>query len=543
MASARSRFLLPRRAGTTRRTYYGTIALLEDVVQSSRAQTPDCLAARYSSLGKAYYFSGRREEAVGAFQKAVEYGPTNPMSHMWLGWAHYLNRKLPEAIRAFGEAIRLQPNDAAAHFWRGRAALAAKQYMDSQSAFGEARRLAPEAAIPQFWLCRAAFGPFRRLAYLRAPSPTDYIAIDCRAVAEGLALSILAKPRFAAAHYWFGRACYLAGRNDEAIAALEEVAKYLPNNALGKFWLARAYLSAARYDDAKRCLEEAVKRDEQRPLYWFWLGRALLRQGDCDAAIEAFETAAQDCRIYPDAHFWLGRALLRNERYQMAIGVLTEALEARATARRRFWLGRAYLAAGQHNLAAECFEAIMAAESEKYLPNDILGRRDAVHALGNYGTDYVINPHYTARPLVVSACYSLGQLYFERAEYQSALNAFGFCERLNFIMRSPLNLPTADICLSDSEKRAITEMAASVTYDEEMLSILGCNRAELTATDAMSLFIKLSKCVSRLEGHDLGLLPSVVARLSDTIRSLLKQPIVAARSNRPVEGDESDSPA
>jgi TolB-like protein len=82
------------------------------------------------SLGFAYNVTGRRDEQIAAFQRAVRLDPSLGVAHGWLGMALALAGRPEEAIDSLEQALRLSPRDpakelflfatAVAHFAAGR---------------------------------------------------------------------------------------------------------------------------------------------------------------------------------------------------------------------------------------------------------------------------------------------------------------------------------------------------------------------------------------------------------------------------------------
>jgi tetratricopeptide (TPR) repeat protein len=72
----------------------------------------------------------------------------------------------------------------------------------------------------------------------------------------------------------------LAGRMDEAIGALRNQVKNLPNDAASYSLLARAYLTLQRWDDAIAAGQKAVALEPGNSEYHLWLGRAYGEKAD-----------------------------------------------------------------------------------------------------------------------------------------------------------------------------------------------------------------------------------------------------------------------
>jgi Flp pilus assembly protein TadD len=67
-------------------------------------------AAPHNGLGNVYRDLGRQEEAIAAFQRAIELDPTNAISHNGLGEVYRALGRLEEAIAAYERAIVIDPD-------------------------------------------------------------------------------------------------------------------------------------------------------------------------------------------------------------------------------------------------------------------------------------------------------------------------------------------------------------------------------------------------------------------------------------------------
>ena len=69
-------------------------------------------------LGSILSWSGRPEEAIGLIKKAMRFNPIYPDYYLWiLGHAYFLLERYEEAIEAFERALNLNPNFHPAHFY------------------------------------------------------------------------------------------------------------------------------------------------------------------------------------------------------------------------------------------------------------------------------------------------------------------------------------------------------------------------------------------------------------------------------------------
>lgn len=92
-------------------------SVASDATTASPSATNPEIEAEDSSqalfeMGQDYYQSGRWEDAVAAYRKAVELDPTYQAAYVNLGDAYYQNQQLNLAIEAYQQALELNPDDA-----------------------------------------------------------------------------------------------------------------------------------------------------------------------------------------------------------------------------------------------------------------------------------------------------------------------------------------------------------------------------------------------------------------------------------------------
>jgi tetratricopeptide (TPR) repeat protein len=106
------------------------------------------LAYPHNGLGNVYQQNGRYPEAIAAYQKAIELDPNNALSHNGLGNVYSDNGRYPEAIAAYQKAIELDPNFAAPHNGLGNVYRQNGRYPEAIAAYQKAIELDPNNALP-----------------------------------------------------------------------------------------------------------------------------------------------------------------------------------------------------------------------------------------------------------------------------------------------------------------------------------------------------------------------------------------------------------
>jgi tetratricopeptide (TPR) repeat protein len=210
------------------------------------------IAAEKIAEGDALAELGRLDDAIEAYEQAVQADPGSSLYHVKLGDAYRTlgddgeEEKYEDALEAYGKAI---------------------ENVDDQD---------PE--LPGYYALRASL-------YARLGRSGD--AIDDYARAIGLDGTVAA--------YYVARApLYVrVGQNGAAIADYEQAIELEPDNPLLHEALAQLYYDLERYDEAIEALTTATQLNPQRGPAFYLLGLAHERIADADAAIGAFTTCTE----------------------------------------------------------------------------------------------------------------------------------------------------------------------------------------------------------------------------------------------------------
>ncbi|HEX4826408.1 MAG TPA: tetratricopeptide repeat protein [Candidatus Polarisedimenticolaceae bacterium] len=103
-------------------------------------------AMSLSDLGTALRETGRLDDAVATYRRAISMAPDTPYSHLDLGKAMARAGRFDEAAAETREAIRLAPEIGEAHFDLGVLQFRANDLQGAAQSFGEAFRLSPTDA-------------------------------------------------------------------------------------------------------------------------------------------------------------------------------------------------------------------------------------------------------------------------------------------------------------------------------------------------------------------------------------------------------------
>lgn len=138
------------------------------------------------------------------------------------------------------------------------------------------------------------------------------------------------------------------GKNDEAIARLQEITTHEPEFAAAHDLLAQLYLSGGDYPKAISALEKANAADPSNTRYQYQLAGAYLGTRQFDQAVAFFQKLIRSNSGDPRNYLGLGSAYMGLQQYDAAISAFKEAaaLDPKSSAP-QFALGQAQLKAGR----------------------------------------------------------------------------------------------------------------------------------------------------------------------------------------------------
>jgi tetratricopeptide (TPR) repeat protein len=217
------------------------------------------LLAGHVCLGRLYKGTGRYQDAVAEFERAIETEPTDDDAYRELAEAYQQLGKSDQAEATYRRAIELRPHYWAGYNWLGVFYYHRARYADAAEMFEKASALAPDNA--------------RALYNLGA----SYVG---------------------------------EGRYADAIAVLKRSITIRPSGT-GFTDLGNAYFYLRRYDEATRAYEQAVNLDQANVLLWWNLGDGYYwTPGKHAQAVEAYQRAISlargNLRVNPKDSYALG---------------------------------------------------------------------------------------------------------------------------------------------------------------------------------------------------------------------------------------------
>jgi len=234
-------------------------------------------AQEYYDTGLDFLAKKMYDEAIAAYQKAIEINPEYATAHYNLGLAYYYGKKMyDEAIGVYKEAIETNPEYSKAYRYLG---VAYRQKGMNDEAIG-AYKKAIELS-PQYTEAHNELG----IAYYNKKMYDEAIGAYERAIETN--------PEYASAYSNLGLAYRLKKMYDEAIAAYQKAVEINPEYTLAHNGLGLAYYSREMYDEAIAAYQKAVETNANYSAAHNNLAQAYYEKGEYGLASEHRDRAAE----------------------------------------------------------------------------------------------------------------------------------------------------------------------------------------------------------------------------------------------------------
>ncbi|HEY9834086.1 MAG TPA: tetratricopeptide repeat protein [Stenomitos sp.] len=265
----------------------------KQMIQTAQRIAPGAAYA-YDSLAQYHIFRGEWKQGVAVLQQFVEQRPLNPSGWYYYAWCLFYTGNSTAAAEAILKAYALYPKD-----WEIYRALC-----EILPEAGRLERLQPVVEemlerFPERWSVWATAGQ----VLVECFQDKEW---GCTVSAKGTQL----QPRLADAWFRHGQVLALAGRHWEAVIALEQGWRRLPQQGgylqavPAAVSLGESYRVLGEEAKSRRWWGEAFERakelmDFNRAIAHYWQGRALEGLGDVTGACCAYRIALSRQLLYP----------------------------------------------------------------------------------------------------------------------------------------------------------------------------------------------------------------------------------------------------
>ena len=225
----------------------------------------------WSNKGNALGSLGRTDEALKAFDKALEINPDN--EYIWYNKGNDLGSlgRTDEALKAFDKALEINPNSAKAWYNKGNTLGKLGRHDEAIEAYDKALEINPDDV--NIW-------------YNKGLSLKKFGRYDEAIEACNKALEI--KPNSADAWSNKGNTLSKLGRRDEAFEAYEKALEINPNDAVTWNNKSIALEELGRYEEALEAYDKALEIKPNFADAWYNKANALGNLGRTDEAVKAY---------------------------------------------------------------------------------------------------------------------------------------------------------------------------------------------------------------------------------------------------------------
>lgn len=232
--------------------------------------------AAHCGLAQVYHRTGRNEEAIAEYDRALAIFAEDPNTYIGRGDAHASLRDDEEALADYAEAIRIGPTYARAFVSRGTLLARLGRTDEALADYEQAIALDPNSA-----LARGLRG-----GLLARIGKNDRALADFESVLK-------ARPEDAGGYKDRGGLLVRMGRNEQAIADLDHAIALDSRNAASYLNRGAAHSNLGHYELAIADLEKSIDLDPKDPKSHTNLGLALFMVGSYDRSMEELSEAVR----------------------------------------------------------------------------------------------------------------------------------------------------------------------------------------------------------------------------------------------------------
>ncbi|MGH9755504.1 MAG: tetratricopeptide repeat protein, partial [Blastocatellia bacterium] len=376
----------------------------------------------HNGLGAVYRDLGRSEEAMAAYSRAIELDPKFAIPHNNLGNVYRDLSRNDEAITAYGRAIELDLKFAYPHNGLGNVYRDLGRREEAMAAYGRAIELDPKFADPHNNL-----GNVYR----------DLGRHEEAMAAYGRAIKL--DPKDTYSHNGLGNVYHDLGRHEEAMAAYGRAIELDPKFADPHNNLGNVYRDLGRREEAMAAYGRAIELDPKFAAPHYGLGNVYRDLGQREEAMAAYGRAIELDPKFAYPHNNLGVVYNNLSRHEEAIAAYGRAIELDPKyAYPHYGLGNVYYALGRYEEAINAFGRAIELDPKLAAPHNNLG--NVYHDLGRheeamaaYGRAIELDPKFA------DPHNGLGKVYYALGRREEAMAAFGRAIELDPKLAAPHN--------------------------------------------------------------------------------------------------------
>lgn len=328
---------------------YGATLLAADsvdaaIIQLTRAKdhTPDNPAI-YAGLADAYLRQNVLVLAISNFQKSIELDPKNIATRLKLARVFYKNKQYVEAVKEYDAIIATDSVHAESQLEKGRIYVLAKQPKKAVAPLQKFVQLQPKSVEGNALYARALFGA-EDYADAAKAAQTALKLDSSNAELWRVQAQSLTKTKD-----WAGSLVAFAGLKRRNAMKADDMADY-----------GASLVGAGREDEAITALQEAIKVDSSNCDTYFPLGFIFMKRRDYAGAAAMFEKKiACDPRSL-SAYVNAAACYMQVKNWTRTRELLTRSIELKADFMQgRLWLGRYFAQVDSLDKAVEQYDEVL----------------------------------------------------------------------------------------------------------------------------------------------------------------------------------------
>jgi tetratricopeptide (TPR) repeat protein len=362
----------------------------------------------HNGLGNVYADQGRTEEAIAEYQRAIELDPKDANPHNGLGNVYADQGRTEEAVAEYQRAIELNPKDASPHHGLGNVYANQGRTEEAIAEYQRAIELDPKLAHPHHGLGNV---------YADQGRTEEAIAEYQRAIELD--------PKSAHPHNGLGNVYANLGRTEEAIAEYQRAIELDPKSVHPHNGLGNVYANLGRTEEAIAEYQRAIELDPKFAPSHHDLGSVYANLGRTEEAIVEYQRAIELDPKFAPSHHGLGSVYVNLGHTEEAIAEYQRAIELNPKLTRSYnGLGNIYRNLGRTQEAIVELQRAIESDSDNGNTHNSLGnvyadQGHAEQAIAEYQRAIELNPKQAYYSL-----YNLGNIYARSGRTNEAIGAY-----------------------------------------------------------------------------------------------------------------------